>query len=139
MWKKLLIGLLVALLLALAGGSAAALAEEVAVLTIDIKPCKEPNVLNVNQPGELPVAIYAGDGIVLNEINVAAVTLEGVPAISSKIKGDYLLVKFDPQAVIAVLGDVSNGQVITLTLNGVTFGGTLFTGQDEVVILKRVR
>ncbi len=139
MWKKLLIGLLLALLLALLGGSAASLAEEVVLLTIDIKPCKEPNVLNVNQPGELPVAIYAGGGIALADIDVATVTLEGVSAIGSKIKGDYLLVKFDPKAVIEALGEVSNGQVIALTLNGATFDDRLFSGQDEVVILKRGR
>lgn len=103
------------------------------VLPIDIKPDKTTNVLNVNQPSLLPVAVFYGDYVV----DEASVKLEGVPAASWLYRYGYLLVKFDSQQVIAALGPVSNGDVIELTLTGNLVGGAAFTGYDDVVILKR--
>lgn len=103
------------------------------VLPIDIKPDKTTNVLNVNQPSLLPVAVFYG----VYAVDEASIKLEGVPAASWLYRYDYLLVKFDSQQVITTLGPVSNGDVIELTLTGNLEGGAPFVGYDDVVILKR--
>ena len=104
---------------------------------IDIKPCKEPDVLNVNVIGWLPVAIYGNEAIQPDDIDPGSVTLMGVPATEWFMRGDYLLVKFNAMAVIDELGQVSNGEVVTLFLEGLTTEGEFFTGADQVAILKR--
>ena len=106
-------------------------------VSIDIKPCKEPDVLNVNVIGWLPVAIYGNEAIQLEDVDPASVTLMGVPTTEWFLRGDYLLVKFDAAAVIDELGQVSNGEVVTLFLEGLTVEGEAFTGEDQVTILKR--
>ena len=101
-------------------------------VTIDIKPCKDPNVLNVNVIGWLPVAIYKED------VDPATVKLEGVQAEEDWFdRGDYLLFKFNAAAVIDTFGDVNNGDELKLTLTGELNDGTPIIGYDDVVILKR--
>ena len=101
-------------------------------VTIDIKPCKDPNVLNVNVIGWLPVAIYKED------VDPATVKLEGVQAEEDWFdRGDYLLFKFNAAAVIDTFGDINNGDELTLTLTGELNDGTPIIGYDDVVILKR--
>lgn len=133
MKKKLLVSLFLAVLLAGLILGAAAAAD--LVLAIDIKPCKDPNVVNVNQPGWLPVAILEQ----YTQVDPTTVALQGVPTTEWFIKSGYLLVKFDAAAVIDTLGAVKNGEVIELTLTGKLFDGTSFSGYDEIVILKRGR
>jgi hypothetical protein len=104
--------------------------------TIDIRPHQDPNVLNVNVIGWLPVAIYGDWG----NVDPETVELEGVPALQwYDDKGDYLLVKFDAAAVIDTFGAVNEGDILTLWLTGALYDGTLFDASDEVVILKRGR
>ena len=111
-----------------------ALADGLTEVVIDIKPCKEPNTLNVNQPSLLPVAIYGG-----LTVDEASLTLQGVPIAEWVYKSGYLLAKFDAQAVISAIGPVNNGDVILLTLEGALDDETPIIGYDEVVILKRSR
>ena len=106
-----------------------ALAEDI---TIDIKPDDEDNILTVNRKSALPVAIYTGGGLV----DITTVTLNGVPVVSYYEKLDYLLVKFDAQAVLATLGTVYDGDVIYLTLEG-EMDGEEFTATDFVTIRAR--
>ena len=106
-----------------------ALAEDI---YIDIKPDDVDNLLTVNRKSALPVAIYNGDGLV----DLTTVTLNGVPAVSSYEKLDYLLVKFDAQAVLATLGDVEDGDVFILTLEGEK-DGVEFEATDFVTIRAR--
>ncbi len=105
------------------------------VVVIDIRPCKDPNVLNVKVPGWLPVCIDVNEGV-----EVSDVALEGVDADVVKWNNDLqcLLAKFDAPAVIATLGTVHNGQVVTLTLTGeMVETGESICGQDQVTIMKR--
>ena len=105
-----------------------ALAEDI---TIDIKPDDEDNILTVNRKSALPVAIYNASGI-----DTATIFLEGVPVLSYYEKGDYLLLKFDAQAVLAAIGPVEDGDVVDLTLVG-EFDGDEFTATDFVTIRAR--
>lgn len=48
-----------------------------------------------------------------------------------------LTLKFDRQAVVAALGTVSDGDVITLQVSGELLDGTSFDGEDVIVIKKK--
>jgi hypothetical protein len=137
MRKRTIVGTLltIAVTLLLTGLPAVAADDDPTIDYIYIKPCKDPNVLNVNVIGWLPVAIY-GDWELVNETTVM---LEGVPALQwFDDKGDYLLVKFDAEAVIDTFDDPQNGQELELCLTGefVDAGGS-FEACDNVTILKR--
>lgn len=130
--RKVKITLVFGLLVLLFGAALPVLASDTTEVTIDIKPCKDPNVLNVNVIGWLPVAIYNKD------VDPATVKLDGVQAEEEWFdRGAYLLFKFDAAAVIDTFGDVNNGDVLTLTLTGELNDGTPIIGYDDVVILKR--
>jgi hypothetical protein len=126
------ITLVFSLLVLLFGATLPVFASDTTEITIDIKPCKDPNVLNVNVIGWLPVAVHNKD------VDPATVKLEGVQAEEEWFdRGDYLLFKFDAAAVIDTFGDVNNGDELTLTLTGELNDGTPIIGYDDVVILKR--
>ena len=110
-------------------------------VTIDIKPCKDPNVLNVNVSGWLPVGIFEYK---CDELNLNKIYLEGILADQEEgcfDKEGYLMFKFDAADVIAAViehfGDLNDGDVLKLTLTGELNNGTPIVGYDEVVILKR--
>lgn len=133
--SKLSIGIIWLMVVLLALPASGVAAQDDLVLTINIKPDKDPNVVNVKQPMLLPVAIYYGD----YAINEASVTLQGVPVSEWLYKSGYLLVKFNTQAVVATLGTVRDGEVYQLTLRGLLKDGTPFVGYDTIVIVKRGR
>ena len=126
MKRNLMIFLIVVLL---AGAlPIAALAEDI---IIDIKPDDENNILTVNRKSLLPVAIYNAP-----DIDTATIFLEGVAVTTSIDKGDYLLLKFDTQAVLAAIGPVEDGDVVDLVLEG-EYEGDEFTATDFVTIRAR--
>lgn len=127
-------GLVLVLLGALLGMAVTAFAADLLVVEIDIKPCKDPNVLNIQEPGWLPVAIL---GDVAMSVDPDTVTLQGVAAYSWFWREGSLIFKFAAQEIIATFGEVENGDVLTLTLEGELIDGTPFVGYDEVVILRR--
>lgn len=101
---------------------------------IDIKPDKDPNVVNVKQPQLLPVAVYD------KTVDPSTTRLQGVAAEAVYYdRGTYWLVKFNTQAVLATLGVLHDGDVFMLKLTGQTFAGVPAAGYDEIVILKRGR
>lgn len=50
---------------------------------------------------------------------------------------DDLLLKFNKQAIINALGDVMDGDIVTLTISGQFYDGTFFEGSDCVLIIDR--
>jgi len=48
-----------------------------------------------------------------------------------------LTLKFSTQEIVEALGDVEDGDEVTLTLNGILADGTKIEGEDLVTILKR--
>ncbi len=134
--KKIAFGSILTMLILLLGiGLPAAAAQDATEVTIDIKPCKDPNVLNVNVIGWLPVAIYEVD------VDPETVELEGVPTEEWKWREDYLywLVKFPAEDVIDTFPPAKDGDVLELTLEGQLEDGTAIVGYDDVIILKRGR
>jgi probable HAF family extracellular repeat protein len=124
-------------------------------VSIDIKPRCCPNPLSVNSQGVLTVAILGTEEFDVGEIDVESILLEGAAAISSVYKDvstpifepaecectkdgtdgfEDLVLKFETQAIVEILGEVSKGDVIELRLTGVLIDETEIEGTDCVVI-----
>jgi hypothetical protein len=122
---------------------------------IDIKPQACPNPLNVKSKGVLPVAILGKTDLDVTDIDITSLRLNGVAPVRSGfedvatpttglepceclvLSGDGtedLTLKFDTQAIVAILGVVSNGDEIPLMLTGMLQDGTAIEGSDCVVI-----
>lgn len=132
-------------------------------VAFDIKPGSCRNPVNVKAKGVLPAAILGGEGFDVTQVDPASLRLEGVaplrwsledvatpydgtPEAANDCTEDGpdgwtdLTLKFKNQEIIAVLGDIEDGDVLALTLTGSLkeeFGGSPFEGQDVVVILKK--
>lgn len=132
---------------------------------VDIHPTSCPNPLNVNSQGTIPVAILGAEDFPVDAIDPATVMLMGVAPLRWSVedvatpfepflgKQDELdctelgpdgypdlTLKFDTQEVVAMLGDVEDGDVMVLTLTGnltEEFGGIPIVGEDVVRIVKK--
>jgi len=113
------------------------------------------------EKGVTPVAILGAADLDVRTINPESVTLEGVDAIRWSIEDvgtPYALpeepgadscheagadgyadlsLKFDTQAVVEALASKDDGEVLTLTVNGMTFSGVHYEGKDVVLILNK--
>ncbi len=131
------------------------------VMAVDIKPQSCPNPLNVNKNGVIPVAVLGTDSFDVNELDPTTVTLEGVPALRwslADVGTPYALpeepsanscteagadgymdltFKFDAQDVIESLASKTDGDTLTLSVNGVSVCGVYYQGQDVVVIINK--
>jgi hypothetical protein len=116
---------------------------------IDIKPGSCKNPLNVKSNGVLPVVILGSDSLDVTDIDLSSIKLADVEALRSSIEDvtgsnceielpdgyDDLTLKFDTQAIVAAIGSVNDGDVITLNLTGTLLDGTELTGDDIVTML----
>jgi hypothetical protein len=137
---------------------------EVGIAPIDIKPASCPNALNLKGNGVLPVAILSTEDFDATWVSPESVRLEGVAPLrwgledvavpfeplTGRVNRDDctdrnkdgwpdLTLKFDAQEVAAALGEVSEGQVRALRLEGnltEEYEDSPFIGEDVVVILK---
>jgi hypothetical protein len=139
--------------------------EEITV-SVDVKPKSCPNPLNTNDQGVLPVAILGTPSFNVNEVDVSTIKLAGVSPLRSGLEdvatpfspftgkkdcksdcttagADGLLdltLKFDAQAIVAALGNVTDGQCVVVQLTGNlkgAAGGTPIKGEDVIVIRKK--
>ena len=130
-------------------------------VSVDIKPTSCPNPLNVKSKGVLPVAILGTEELDVTTIDPSTVTLEGVSPlrwamedVATPYTGEEegccacteegadgymdLTLKFKNQEIVAMLGDVEDGDCIILHLTGnlkEEFGGTAIIGEDVVKII----
>jgi len=138
--------------------------EPLLVVDVDIKPGSCPNPLNVTDKGVLPVAVLGSEGFDVTTIDIASIRLEGVAPIRSNYEDvatpvyvededEYcecttegpdgyldLTLKFKVQEVVAVIGEVNNGDLFELSLTGVlteVFEGTPIKGTDCVVVIAK--
>lgn len=130
---------------------------------LDIKPESCPNPFNVKAQGMLPVAAVSTEAFDATFIDVATLSLEcpdgsaepiwhGYGDVATPVGPDAdpcectdegpdgmtdLKLKFLRQDIVAVLGDVEDGEEIELTLTGQMMDGTPFEVSDCVQILDR--
>jgi len=126
--------------------------------TVDVYPNECQNNVNVNSKGVIPVGILASMNLDVNDIDLSTVRLNGVvPKMSSMsdLGGFYekeeacdcdpteldgimdLDLKFNTQAVVATLGDVSDGEQVTVSVTFDTVDGKSWTGEDCIWIVKK--
>ena len=122
---------------------------------IDIKPRCCPNPLGVDSKGFLTVAILGTEEFHVTDIDPVSVRLEWVAAVRSTCKDvsrpvsvpdecectkegpdghDDLVLKFDTQEILPILGEVNDGDEIILTLTGILNDDTPIEGADCVLI-----
>lgn len=127
------------------GGGAGALTVE-----IDIKPNSDPNAVNVDQKGNIPVAIQTTESFDAADVDPATVTLgnnDGTDTPVAKRKNgtlmasmedwdgdgdDDMVLHFDTPSLVSN-GDLSS-TTTELFITGKTSGGTSFIGSDAVKI-----
>ena len=128
------------------------------VIAVDIKPTSCPNPLNVKSKGVLPVAILGSDSFDVATIVISSLRLAGVAPLRDSYEdvatpvGDVadcnciadgpdgfldLALKFETQQIVETLGEVKDGDVITLELTGVGFGEIPIEGADCIIIRGR--
>jgi uncharacterized repeat protein (TIGR01451 family) len=132
---------------------------------VDIKPASCPNPLNVGSNGILPVAIVGTDDFDVSTVDPLSIELIGVatlrcsyedvcspfyPFLGKESKYDCieegpdglldLTLKFDQQQIVDAIGNVSDGDIVVLSLTGnllEDYGGTPIVGEDVVIIIKK--
>ena len=136
-------------------------AGEPTVITVefDVKPTSCPNPFNMGSKGVLPVAILGTTSFDVSTIDPATIMLEGVAPLRwnfedvtrpvdprhdscecTTLGADGFMdmtLKFDHQAIAAVLGSVSDREVRVLTISGMTYDSIPFVGKDCIIILKK--
>lgn len=135
-------------------------AEEVAAVSVHVKPGGCPSPMNLKGRGVLPVAIAGTSELDIAQIDGATLRLAGVPArrfavedVATPVEPLFgrttedcssdgpdgivdLTAKFSVEELAAALADAEEGEW-TLTLTGnllPEFGGTPITGEDVVII-----
>ena len=112
------------------------------VVAVDIKPTSCPNPVNVKSSGVLPIAILGTDDYDVTTIDPTSIRLAGVEPLRSGYEDvaapisdvndcncteagpdGYLdlTLKFETQGIVKAIGDVNDGDVLTLELTGVLY------------------
>ncbi len=127
----------------------------------DIKPGGCPNMINTRSKGRLSVAICGTEYFDVTTIDPASLSIDGTIAPlrwdyedqatpfegeicdCHEVEGDGyidLVLQFETQELVAFLGEINDGDVITLTFTGYLkeeYGGTEILGRDCIVIRMR--
>ena len=133
-------------------------AAEPVQVQVDIKPQSCPNPLNVKSRGILTAAILGAEAFDVNTVDTTSVMLAGVAAIRCSTEdvaapvaepGDCrctdagpdgfmdLVLKFNTPDIAAALGPVNDGDQVVVSLTGSLTDGTVISGSDCVVIIKK--
>jgi len=133
------------------------------LVAIDIKPQSCPNPLNLKSRGVLPVAVLGSEDFDVNSIDAASIRLADVAPIRSSFEDvatpvadgnececttegpdgyTDLTLKFKTQEIVEKLinayGELAGGQMLSLTLTGALYDGTLIEGTDCVRLVGNV-
>jgi len=133
--------------------------QQMVACLIDIKPQSCPNPVNVKSKGVLPTAVLGTEDFDVTTIDPASIRLEGVAPIRSKVEDvstpvwdpqydcecttededgfDDLILKFDSREIVEVLGEVTDGEVLELTLTGELTDGTPIEGKDCIIVIRK--
>ncbi|MCG6917141.1 MAG: hypothetical protein LJE89_06295 [Deltaproteobacteria bacterium] len=134
-------------------------------VSLDIKPRSCPNKLNTKSRLFITAAILGSEYFDVREVDILTIELEGVAPLRSNFRDVAtpflpmvgkvdceedcnnlgsdgfmdLTLQFDTQEIVRALGEVEDGQCLTLQLTGKLLDGTPIVGEDVVVIIKRGR
>jgi hypothetical protein len=107
-------------------------------VTIDIKPCSDPNSINLKAKGKVPVAVLSTDGFDAATVDPATVTFAGADPLRWTVEDvcpfdgkDDLLFHFKTQELD--LDETSTEAILT----GYTFDGAFIWGEDTVNIVPK--
>lgn len=112
---------------------------DVKSVIVDIRPGSDPNSINLESKGVLPVAILGSKDYDVIEIDASSILLEGeAPPLRWSLQvGAYgymdLMLKFSNKAVRDALGDLQPGQTYEIWITGTFKDGTYVLGSDSVV------
>jgi hypothetical protein len=95
--------------------------------TVEIKP----ETLNLKSRGVFTAFIKLPPGYDVMEIDINTIQCEGALALSGKVTGDALTVKFDREHLTGV---IVGGEVV-FTVTGNLYDGTSFSGTDVVRVI----
>jgi hypothetical protein len=125
-------------------------------VALDIRPGSCPNPLNPKSGGVLPAAIFGTADLEVRDIDPSTIELGGVPplrwcfgdagtppageseCLCAETGGDGfvdLTLKFDVPELVAKLGEVEPGQIVTISITGALYDGTTFEGEDCIRIV----
>jgi hypothetical protein len=126
---------------------------------IDIKPQSCPNPVNIKSKGVLTVAVLGSEEFDVTHIDPASIRLEGAAPIRHNVEDvstpvlnpqadcdcttegedGYadLILKFDTREIVGALGEVTDGEVLELTLTGELTDGTQIEGKDCIRVIKK--
>ena len=125
------------------------------IVPVDIKPHSWPNPINIKSRGVLPVAVLGTEFFDVETIDPSSILLVGIESLRSRYEdvaapvtnpspGEYntdgpdgfldLVLQFDTQEIIAVLGEVNDGDELILTLTGMLQDETEIEGSDIILI-----
>ena len=122
--------------------SGTAFADVTVNIDIDIKPGSEPNSINNNGKGVIPVAILGSVDFNVSQINASTVALEGC-GIKEVGKKGKLLVHYEDvngdliEDLVVQIVDVEDAfyGLTSATLTGELIDGTPITGTDSIRIV----
>lgn len=139
--------------------SVALVPEPALTVNVDIKPLFCPNPVNVKSKGVLPVAILGTADVNVYDIDPTSITFSIGDVSVGAIRCGYedvdgpvsdvndcncttegpdgyfdLTLKFKTQEIVEAIGDVNDGDVLTLKLTGVLFGERSIEGADCILI-----
>ena len=139
-----------------AGFRVASVSEPTTVyVSIDIKPGSCPNPVNVKSKGVLPIAVLGMENYDVTTIDPTSIRLAGVEPLRSGYEDVAtpvrdnnncncttdgpdgfldLILKFETQAIVEALGEVTDGEEWILRLTGVLHDDTPIEGEDCIVI-----
>ncbi len=110
---------------------------------VDVKPGSEVNPLNLRSNGVLPVAILGSDLMDAAMIDPASLLFNGVSPLRWSYEDVWshdgyedMVLKFSTPEIAASLGDVQRGDIVTLTMEGSLFDGTMVIGDETVWIVQ---
>ncbi|MHC4084601.1 MAG: hypothetical protein ACYSWZ_02230 [Planctomycetota bacterium] len=127
-------------------------------VAVDIKPGSCPNPVNVKSSGVLPIAILGTVDYDVTTIDPTSIRLTGVEPLRSGYEDVAtpvsdsndcncitegpdgfldLTLKFKTQRIVEAVGDVNDGDVLTLELTGVLYDETPIEGADCILIRGR--
>ena len=134
------------------------------VVAVDIKPGGCPNPVNTKSSGVLPVAILGTEDVNVLDIVPTSIRLAGVEPLRDSLEDVAapvsdsndcncikagpdgfldLTLKFETQAIVEAIGDVNDGDILTLPLTGVLYDPIPFEtpieGADCILIKGKYR